>query len=159
MCSRRLRDYSVVPEERGRAAVLQDHRLCFNKKSRKDGSGKANVERHAGADVWGVLYAIRDSDLQTLDHGEGPGYFRKKMPVHTIDGAETEGWVYFACRSTRDPALRPYTWYRRFLVEGAKEHGLPAEYIEALGRIEAIPDKNRQRDAEKRALMCRADLA
>jgi hypothetical protein len=31
-----------------------------------------------------------------------------------------------------DAALRPCTWYKRFLVEGAREHSLPAEYMEEL---------------------------
>lgn len=157
MCSGRFRDYEVVPEGPGRAALLQDHRLRFNKKSSIDGSGKANLEPQKGGQVWGVLYTIRDAELQTLDDGEGSGYFRKKMPVCTTEGASTEAWVYFACDPSREPALRPYTWYKRFLVEGAKEHGLPAEYIEALERIEANQDKNQQRDVEKRALNCRAE--
>lgn len=74
----------------GQAAFLQNHRLRFNKKSWKDGSGKANVEAYAGKGVWGVLYTIRDVDLQTLDAGEGEGYCRKKMRVSTGDGAPME---------------------------------------------------------------------
>jgi hypothetical protein len=32
-----------------------------------------------------------------------------------------------------DPALRPYFWYKRFLVEGAREHSLPAEFSLSIG--------------------------
>lgn len=64
--------------------------------------------------------------------------------------------MYIAKKPQHDPALRPYTWYKRFLVEGAREHSLPAEYIAELERIEAVPDTNEQRDREKRALACRA---
>jgi gamma-glutamylcyclotransferase len=130
--------------------------LRFNKESRRDGSGKANVEPRVGEVVWGVLYTVRNADLQTLDYGEGQGYCRRNIPVRTTDGP-TEAWVYFARNPSLDPALRPYTWYQRFLIEGAREHGLPADYIEALERIEANDDMDQQRDAEKRALICRAE--
>jgi hypothetical protein len=63
MCSGRFRDYGVSPEIDARPAVLPGYRLLFNKRSTADGSGKANVERHEGSDVWGVLYTIRDADL------------------------------------------------------------------------------------------------
>ena len=151
MCSGRFRDYGVVPEEVGRPALLQDFRLCFNKVSQEDQSGKANVKAHRGRKVWGVLYTIPDAHLTILDDGEG-GYLRKKMPVRTTDGTATKAWVYVARQPSRDPTLRPYTWYKRFLVEGARQHGLPDRYVQTLERIKAKQDKNKQRDAEKRAL-------
>lgn len=96
-------------------------------------------------------------DLQTLDQGEGPGYCRRKMPVCTTGAAATGAWVYFARDPSRDPALRPYTWCKRFLVDGAEEHGLAAEYIQALVRIGADRDKDQGRDGRMRALGCRAE--
>lgn len=154
MCSGRLRDYSVVPEGHGRAALLRDYRLRFNKKS-QDGSGKANLEPYPDGEVWGVLYVIPDGHLKTLDQGEGLGYHRVKERVTTTDAMTTEAWVYLASKPSGDAALRPYTWYKRFLVEGAREHCLPPEYIEALEHIEANQDKDEQRDREKRALTYR----
>jgi gamma-glutamylcyclotransferase (GGCT)/AIG2-like uncharacterized protein YtfP len=144
----------VSPQGEGLAASLRDHRLRFNKKSEIDGSGKANVESHPGGQVWGVLYTIPDADLETLDKGE-VGYYRAQLPVHTTDPDITditEAWVYLASKPSDNPALRPYTWYKRFLVEGAREHSLPLEYVAELERIEAIEDSNQQRDRDKRAL-------
>jgi hypothetical protein len=69
MCSGRFRAYGVSAGGAGRAAVLHDHRLLFNKKSTDDKSGKTNVAAHAGSDVWGVLYAVPDGDLDKLDKG------------------------------------------------------------------------------------------
>lgn len=155
MCSGRFRDYSVVPEGVGRPALLQDYRLCFNKKSKSDGSGKANVERYSGGEVWGVLYTVPEAHLKVLDNGEGAGYYREKLPLCMRDGVAMDAWVYLAREPAKDPALRPYTWYKRFLVEGAREHGLPAPYIDALERIEADEDKDDARDREKRSLVCR----
>jgi AIG2-like family len=152
MCSGRFRDYGVSPEERGQCAVLGGYRLVFNKSSR-DGSGKANVERHEGSEVWGVLYSISEADLATLDDGEGSGYRRLRLVVRTEECGETNCWVYVANAPNCDP-LRPYGWYKRFLVEGAREHALPTEYVASLEAIDVAEDENKQRDTEKRALGC-----
>lgn len=154
MCSGRFRAYSVIPEENGRPALLLDYQLRFNKRS-NDGSGKANVEPISGGQVWGVLYTIPDAHLINLDDGE-VGYNRERMSVSTTDGALT-AWVYVARNPNDDATLRPFTWYKRFLVEGAREHRLPMEYIEALERVEADQDQDEERDRVKRALECTAD--
>lgn len=155
MCSGRFRNYGPVPEGKGRAALLADYRLLFNKKSAKDGSGKANVEPYVGGKVWGVLYTVSDNDLKLLDAGE-VGYSKTKLPVQ-VGEASAEVWVYLDSSPSQDPALRPYTWYTRFLVEGAKEHAISPEYVATLEQIEAIQDKNEKRDREKRAMACEAE--
>jgi gamma-glutamylcyclotransferase len=155
MCSGRFRAYGVSPEGTGRAAVLPDHHVLFNKKSTDDNSGKANVAAHVGSVVWGVLYTIPDADLDILDKGEG-GYRKVRLSVRLTDNTSIDAWVYVAKKPKDHPVLRPYTWYKRFLVEGAREHVLPPEYIADLERIEAIQDPDQQRDREKRALACRA---
>ena len=155
MCSGRLRDYKVSPEGVGRAALLREYRLRFNKLSVKDNSGKANVEPYSKGEVWGVLYSIPDADLSTLDAGEGRGYFKMRLPISLAGGGTMETWVYLASKPSHDSALRPYIWYKRFLVEGAREHLLPPEYIADLERIDAIQDADAQRDRERRALACR----
>jgi hypothetical protein len=53
MGSGRFRDYSVNPEGQGQPALLRNYILRFNKKSRQDGSGKANVEQQIGRERWG----------------------------------------------------------------------------------------------------------
>ena len=150
MCSGRFRAYGVSPEGAGQAALLVHHRVRFNKRSTADGSGKANVEPHQGSEVWGVLYTIPDGDVHILDDGEG-GYRRVQLPVQTTEGGDIDAWVYIASRPDNDPTLRPYTWYKRFLVEGAKEYSLDADYIASLELIEAVTDANEQRDRQKRA--------
>jgi gamma-glutamylcyclotransferase len=155
MCSGRFLAYGISPQDHEHAALLFAHRLVFNKSSR-DGSGKANIQPREDSNVWGVLYTISDADLGSLDRGEGAGYYRTKLPVRVTGGGITEAWVYLASRTMDAPALRPYTWYKRFLVEGAREHSLPPEYIAELERIEAVQDTDEQRDREKRALGCGA---
>jgi gamma-glutamylcyclotransferase len=154
MCSGRFRVYGVTPEGEGRAALLTGYRLRFNKKSQKDGSGKANVEPQEGGRAWGVLYTIPETDLQLLDEGE-KGYSRVKLPV-LANNVAVDAWVYIASSPDNDPALRPYSWYKRFLVEGAREHAIPPEYVAELEQIDAAHEKNEKRDREKSAIACRA---
>lgn len=153
MCSGRFRAYRVHPEGAGRSAVLTGYRLLFNKES-MDGSGKANVEAQVGALVWGVLYSIPDADLAPLDDGE-VGYERLSLPVRTTDNVESQAWVYIASQPNNS-GLRPYTWYKGFLVEGAREHALPPAYIATLENIDAVQDASTDRDRRKRALACGA---
>jgi cation transport regulator ChaC len=155
MCSGRFRDYKISPEDEGRAALLRGYRLRFNKLSGKDTSGKANVEPHPDGEVWGVLYSIPEADLKILDSGEGRGYYRIRLPISLTGGEAREVWVYVASKPSNDPALHPYNWYKRFLVDGAQEHFLPPEYIAELERIDAFQDPDEQRDLERRALSCR----
>lgn len=153
MCSGRFRAYGVVPEGAVRPALLVGYRLVFNKRSTEDKSGKANLEPHEGSDVWGVLYTVSDADLSKLDEGEG-GYQRVELRVKASDDTPSAAWVYLAKRPDNTHGLRPYTWYKRFLVEGAREHSLPAAYTEHLERVEAIEDTDTIRDKLKRSLTC-----
>lgn len=154
MCSGRFRAYNVNPIGVGTPALLKDYRLCFNKFSTEDGSGKANVERsESGEQVLGVLYEISKADKDVLDRGEG-GYTSQPLLVEIPDGESCEAWVYIATKPRTDMELRPYTWYKRFLVEGAREHKLPSEYIEFLESLEVHSDPDKDRERRKLELSC-----
>ena len=153
MCRGRLKAYKVNPQGSGVPAVLRGYRLRFNKRSTKDGSGKANIEQHEGCEVWGVVYEIPDKELDLLDGGE-VGYERCNISVHTSEGVADEAWVYVASAPDPDPALRPYTWYKRFLVDGSLQHRLPEAYIQMLQALDADEDSDHDRDQRKRELHC-----
>ena len=51
-----------------------------------------------------------------------------------------------------DPSLRPYHWYKRHVLIGARENNLPAEYIEHIEAIEAIDDPDKQRCSREIAI-------
>jgi hypothetical protein len=58
-----------------------------------------------------------------------------------------------------DDSLKPYGWYKDFVLAGGSEHGLPPEYIaEYIQSVEAIEDPNKTRDKKQRATgrKCRA---
>ena len=154
MCSGRFRDYGVSPERPGVAAVLSGYELRFNKRS-QDGSGKANIEPLTGMELWGVLYTVSDADLKKLDQGE-VGYRRSSVTVRLADMTLVGAWVYVAVTPVTpdETPLLPYEWYKRFLVEGAREHGLPNDYVTLLEAVKAIHDADSERDRQKRALNC-----
>ena len=153
MCSGRLAAYGVTPL-RARDALLKRHKLSFRKRS-QDRSGKADVVSSMSRDahVWGVLYDVGAQDLVRLDAGE-QGYQRQRSRILLRNGRRARVWIYVSTRDQRDESLRPYTWYKRFLVEGAKEHQLPKSYIASLEGIIAIQDPDRERDRRKRNLTC-----
>ena len=115
------------------AARLPGFRLACDKPG-ADGSAKANLLPDAASEVWGALYAVDPDDLARLDRHEG-GYDRVMVEVVWRDervGAHT----YRSSLTARDPV--PFAWYKRLVIEGAREHGLPADWIRAL---EAWPER------------------
>jgi hypothetical protein len=152
MCLGRFLEYGVHPQAPGAPGRLPGYSLRFSKRSSDDGSGKANVEPSAGGEVWGVLYTIPNNELPLLDKGEG-GYRRIRERI-VGDSEQVKAWVYIAKKPSNDTALRPFTWYRRFMVEGSRSHGLPPEYIRVLEAIEATDDQDPVRDREKRSIDC-----
>ena len=127
----------------GRLGVyaLAEHLLRFHKVG-KDGSGKCDAF-HTGkaADaVWGVLYEIDMGDEATLDRieGLGVGYHKAQVRLADAAGASAAAFTYRAIRI--NATLRPFAWYKRHVLEGAREAGLPADYIAAIAGQAAIED-------------------
>jgi gamma-glutamylcyclotransferase len=140
MLSRRLRAADRAPSARPLAvARLSQHRLSFDKLSDRDGSGKCDAE-HSGQltdCVIGVVYRIDACEQVALDlvEGVGIGYRRCEIEVDS-DVARLRCRTYLA--TLKQPGLRPFDWYKALVVAGAREHGLPVAYIEALLRVDAV---------------------
>lgn len=127
-------------------ARLDGHALKFHKLGR-DGSAKCDAastddERSA---VHGVLFRIPELEKPLLDRWEGlaDGYGEKPVRVVTRAGEARQALTYFATRIA--PGLKPYEWYREHVLRGAREHGLPTEYVRAIERVETVPDPDRAR--------------
>jgi gamma-glutamylcyclotransferase (GGCT)/AIG2-like uncharacterized protein YtfP len=138
-------------------ARLQAHRLRFHKKS-TDGSGKADAEytgNHADL-VWGVVFEIESDQKPDLDRAEGlgQGYEEKQITPKDCADQSYQAWMYFASESHKTAGLRPYSWYLRFVVEGAKQHALPPDYLAFLAQVESVEDQDRVRDARERVIAC-----
>ncbi len=122
-------------------AVLPGHDLRFHMRS-TDGSGKAdahftNAPIHQ---VAGVVYRIEPGELSVLDHYEG-GYIRRLHPFRLqgrTNGQPTPAWTYHARPERIDPRLRPFDWYHRFVVEGARSHRIAPDHVQRLQQVQVI---------------------
>lgn len=134
-------------------ACLRGYELRWHKRG-KDGSGKCDVvcSQDVSARVHGVVYRINTSEKRALDIAEGLGRGYDEMQV-TVDcqGRSLSVQAYVATQT--DPTLKPYDWYKAFVVEGAREHGLPRDYVVQLEAVEAVPDADVSRAATNRAIL------
>jgi len=131
--------------------------LKFHKRS-TDGSGKCNAYFTDDQDdqIIGVIFEIDEADKSHLDDAEGlgSGYDERVVDVFTANGTINAN-MYVADPTSIDNSLAPYTWYKDFVVGGARQHDLPEEYINRLETIEALidPDKHRE-ERNSRLLPC-----
>jgi cation transport regulator ChaC len=138
-------------------ATLPGHVLRFHKRSR-DKSGKCNVFATANsADrVLGVLFAIDKAERSKLDGAEGlnKGYHDATVTVINEHGRRRKVLTYVATPDSIDDNLKPYTWYKDFVVSGAKECGLPTDYVsEFIEAVEAVDDPDEKRAQRERAIL------
>ncbi|MGC2149209.1 MAG: gamma-glutamylcyclotransferase family protein [Candidatus Acidiferrales bacterium] len=156
MCTGRLR--ARVPSARSVFITqLSCHTLKFHKRSEKDRSAKADAE-YTGREtdvLWGIIFEIDAAQKQQLDDAEGLGigYEEKTINFKDCTGRAYTASMYFAWQTHIVGNLRPYSWYLRFVLEGAKQHGLPPDYVELL-EVETTEDPDRARDTRERAVSC-----
>jgi gamma-glutamylcyclotransferase len=132
---------------------LRGHVLRWHKRS-NDGSGKCDVQitDTETDNVWGVLFRFKMSEKADLDEAEGlnNGYAEKDVDI-LVGTKASKAQVYYA--TNKEPALRPYQWYKAFVVAGAREHHLPVEYLATLESMAAVPDLNTKRAAKNERLL------
>lgn len=117
------------------AACLAGHRLVFEEPGIPFLEPAFASLREAEDEVThGVLHRLSDRDLAALDRIEGIGYDRV---AHVVD-VPGLGPIEASFYESRETATgkRPSRRYVGLLVEGAREHGLPATWVE---RLEAEP--------------------
>ena len=61
-------------------------------------------------------------------------------------------FTYVSHQSQLNERLKPYSWYKDLVLEGAKEHNIPIHYIKEIEQHDAISDPNIKREAFKREL-------
>jgi len=134
-------------------AELHGHELKWHKRS-KDESGKCDVVQAKGKKqiVYGALFEIAASEKSELDTAEGLGNGYEEKQVQVLFEGKPRTVALYAATKT-DSALRPYTWYKAFVVAGAKEHKLPSEYIHQLEAVEATQDPDRKRHERNTQLL------
>jgi gamma-glutamylcyclotransferase len=135
-----------VPAERLGVGILRGYALRFHKPGETDGSAKCDIV-HTGLcsdSVYGVVYSISSEAMEILDRYEGVGteYTRLEVVVEMNNG-QVSAFTYKAMGS--DPSLKPYTWYRQHVLEGARENCLPLEYIRMIESVAAMEDADENR--------------
>lgn len=121
---------------------LDGYRLCFNIPVGPGERGVANLLREVGARTHGVLYQLSIDDFDRLDGTEGVSfglYQRVPVSIVTAQHGVIEAWTYQSTAITdgRKPSLR----YIQLLLDGARENGLPGEYVAYLQGLELAVDE------------------
>lgn len=131
-------------------ASLNGYKLKFHVKD-EDDSAKSNAFKTGDPSdkLLGVVYDIEATEKNLLDRAEDLGneYVETQVFVQTDEG-DLEVFMYIAKPDLIDEAVIPYTWYKEFIVQGAKEHHFSENYIEELEKVVSKEDPDRER-AEK----------
>jgi hypothetical protein len=133
-------------------ARLPSYVLRFHKAS-KDGSAKCNAHftNNPRELVIGALYQMDQGGLNSLAEKEG-GYEERIVQVQVGD-EKVHASIFVAKAARIDAALKPYDWYKELVIAGAEECGLPRSYIEQISSVEAVPDRNAIRSADRRSIL------
>lgn len=114
-------------------ACLADYRFAFSRRSIRTGTGVANVVSDARSSVWGVLYAVSDRCLETLDRKEGyPWAYDRRCIDVTVESGERVRALAYVVDQPEPDEVKPSREYAKSLVAAATEQGLPAAYVESL---------------------------
>ena len=135
---------------------MRNARLRFNKIGR-DGSGKCNIVKTYDVEgkVFGAIYDVSNEQEQSLDRFEflGDGYDKISIDVYVPDGGIRTCFKYVAMPDFIDDQLKPFDWYKELVYLGAQYHVFPREYIQDMVDQPTIPDDDRCRAKENRALI------
>ena len=114
---------------------LVGYRFAFNKRASEGGRAYANVVRDPNAVVWGVAYLCNPQAMKALDRHEGVSgghYKRLLVEVTTSTGEKIKAVTYVAGEDFLIEGVRPSDEYLRLILDGARHHALPEEYIRTI---------------------------
>jgi hypothetical protein len=117
-------------------ARLPDHRLAFTRKSVRWGAGVADILECAGASVYGVLYAIKDDDLDGVDRKEGAPKAYHRVDVTVLAESRPIKAITYAVVRAESQEVPPRVDYLAELRQAAGDHGLPESYLDFLDYLE-----------------------
>jgi cation transport regulator ChaC len=118
-------------------ARLPGYRFAFNKRGDK-GQIYANIIPDESHEVWGVIYLCNPAAIKEMDKREGVSgghYARQTVQVITDTGKEVSAETYIGGSDHLCDEGRPTDEYLNRILDGARHHGLPEEYILAIERL------------------------
>jgi len=144
MCTKRLQK-RVPSATKMNNATKAGYSLHFHKKS-TDGSGKCNIVPEKDSMVHGIVFDIDPVEKIGLDRIEGLNSGYEEIHITVKTGTKLVNvYTYMASENYIDNTLAPYSWYKTHVIEGAKEHGLPKEYISEIQKVVSKKDQNEER--------------
>jgi len=134
-------------------AKLQGYTLTWCKTG-KDGSGKCSIVNTSKEQdyVWGVLYEIDSAEKINLDRIEGLGYGYDETIIQLEFNKEIIKAVTYIATNI-NPCLKPYRWYKDFVIQGARQNKLSKNYIALLKTAECISDPDKKRLQNNRNIL------
>ncbi|MBD0281990.1 MAG: gamma-glutamylcyclotransferase [Thermoleophilaceae bacterium] len=115
-------------------ARLLDHRLEMRRRSIRWGGGAADLVAAAGEEVWGALYEVPIGTLERLDAKEGQGWAYRRVGVEVEHAGRRVAAEAYEVVEPEPVEVPPNPDYAALLVRGARERGLPEDYVERLLR-------------------------
>lgn len=107
---------------------IKNYKLKFNKKS-IDGSSKANITESEDETVWGICFELDFAGFENLRNHE-KGYAEQEVIVYNENQEILFTAKTFVSNKICDKL--PTKAYLDKIIEGAKQHELPEDYIENL---------------------------
>lgn len=119
------------------AGYLSDYQLVFTTHLQQRNRGGADVVPATGEEVWGLLYAISDTELAAMDANKFYPEIYDRIPV-TIQLREGAGyntvanvWTY-VMQDKQKSYAQPTEEYVNLLLDAAKANEFPFSYQEYL---------------------------
>lgn len=137
---------------------LSGHVLKFHKRG-ADGSAKCNVHATGLADdeMYGVVFNIDAQERPLLDAAEGLGNGYNHAQVEIVTNiSRLTAFTYTADPRFVDDSLISFTWYKKYVVEGAKHYALPPTYVRMLENVRAVVDDDHQRSRQHAIVLANA---
>ena len=115
-------------------ARLDGYRLGLRRRSIRWQAGVLDLVPAAGETVWGVLYELPEDALARLDEKEGAGLAYRRIDVEpALDAEPRRAYAYEVI--AKEPDEVPCApEYARLVLAGARDRGLPPEWLAELER-------------------------
>ncbi len=117
-----------------KTVILEGFRFVYDGFSVTWDGAVGDIVRSEAERVWGALYEITERDRLTLDAFEGYPRSYDHREVEVKDGDRN---VYRAMTYLRTGRAlgKPHPDYEKIVIDGARECGLPEEYIDKALRV------------------------
>ncbi len=117
-------------------AQAPDHKLSFVSLGKHKGekTGYLDLAQSPGSSVWGVLYRLEQDDLRYIDKFEEVPEKAKRdyIDIITENGSTITANTIFP--NKKSPLAKPHDQLN-LAIKGAKNNGLPQEYVQGLEKM------------------------